>query len=97
MFIRGRPENLPFNPRKLSLEVMTIDPKNNKHIIADEGKYFRRKADGTMYGDEIYLGNTYYIGGILQNPPHADVPEDFEEVDRPKDETPEDQPQAEQQ
>lgn len=49
-------------------------------IIADPGKVFRRKADGMNYGDSIILGYTYYIGGVLQNPPHQDIPEDFEEV-----------------
>lgn len=49
-------------------------------IIADPGKVFLRKADGMNYGDSIILGYTYYIGGVLQNPPHQDIPEDFEEV-----------------
>lgn len=51
------------------------------HIIADEGKVFRRIADGFVYGKEIYLGYSHYIGGVLQDPPHLDVPEDFEEID----------------
>ena len=50
------------------------------HLIADEGKVFRRIADGMNYGDSIILGYTYYIGGVLQVPPHQDIPEDFEEV-----------------
>lgn len=49
-------------------------------IIAVPGKVFRRKADGMNYGDSIILGYTYYIGGVLQDPPHLDTPEDFEEV-----------------
>ena len=60
---------------------MTIDPNSPKHIIADEGKHFRRIVSGEKYGKEIYLGYSYYIGGVLQNPPHLDVPEDFEEID----------------
>lgn len=53
-------------------------------LTAEDGKVLRRKADGMVYGDVIYLGNTYYIGGILQNPPHVDVMDDFEEVEKPK-------------
>ena len=53
---------------------------NGNHIIADRGKVFRRIADGTIYGNEIYLGNTYYIGGVLLDPPHADTADDFEEI-----------------
>ena len=51
---------------------MRIDQKNEKHIIADEV--------------EIYLGYSYYIGGVLQDPPHEDKVEDFEEIDKPQDE-----------
>jgi hypothetical protein len=57
---------------------MTID---NNHIIADDGKVFRRIADGTIYGREIYLGYSYYIGGVKLDEPHLDTPEDFEEID----------------
>lgn len=54
-------------------------------ITADEGKVFRRIADGTIYGKEIWLGDTYYIGGVKLDEPHHDVPEDFEEIDEPED------------
>lgn len=60
---------------------MTIDPKNPKHLIADDGMKLIRIEDGFDYGKEIYMGYTYYIGGILQNPPHEDVIEDFMEVE----------------
>lgn len=55
-------------------------------MIADEGKIFRRVVSGEDFGEEIYLGYSHYIGGIRQNPPHLDVPEDFEEVDKPEEE-----------
>ena len=64
---------------------MTIDPKNEKHIIADNGKVFQRIVSKENYGDEIYLGYSYYIGGVRQDPPHEDKIEDFEEIDKPKD------------
>ena len=57
---------------------MIID---GNHIIADEGKVFRRIVSGEIFGNEIYLGYSYYIGGVKQDPPHKDVPEDFEEID----------------
>ena len=53
-------------------------------IKADEGKIFRRKADGQIYGKEISLGYSYYIDGIKLKTPHLDVPEDFEQIDEPK-------------
>ncbi len=65
---------------------MTIDKNNPKHIIADEGKVFQRKSDGFIYGEEIYLGYTYYIGGKKLDEPHLEVVEDFEEIDAPKEE-----------
>ena len=65
---------------------MTVDKNNSKHIIADEGKVFKRKSDGFIYGNEIYLGYTYYIGGKKLDEPHLDVIEDFEEIDAPQEE-----------
>ncbi len=59
---------------------MTIE---GNHMIADEGKVFRRIVSGEDYGEEIFLGYSHYIGGVKQDPPHLDVPEDFEEIDRP--------------
>ena len=53
----------------------------DNHIIADEGKVFGRIEDGHIYGSDIYLGYSYYIGGELLSEPHLDVPEDFEEID----------------
>lgn len=54
--------------------------QEGNHIIADAGKVFRRIASGEVFGNELYLGYSYYIGGVLQDPPHLDVPEDFEEI-----------------
>lgn len=60
---------------------MIID---NNHIIADEGKVFRRIDDNRIYGTEIYLGYSYYINGVKLDEPHLDTPEDFEEIDDPE-------------
>ena len=65
---------------------MTVDKNNSNHIIADEGKVFQRKSDGFVYGKEIYLGYTYYIGGKKLDEPHLEVVEDFEEIDAPQEE-----------
>lgn len=59
---------------------MIID---GNHIIAEEGKVFRRIESGEIFGEEIYLGYSYYIGGVLKDPPHQDVPSDFEEIIAP--------------
>lgn len=60
---------------------MIID---NNVIKASNGKVFRRKVDKQIYGEEIYLGYTYYIGGVKLKEPHLDIPEDFEEIDAPQ-------------
>ena len=52
-------------------------------IKADEGKVFRRIADGKIYGNQISLGLSYYINGIKLAEPHVDTIEDFEQIDAP--------------
>ena len=52
-------------------------------IKADEGKVFRRIADGQIYGKEIALGYSYYIKGIKLATPHLDTLDDFEQIDAP--------------
>ena len=60
---------------------MTQDKENKAHWIADEGKIFKRISDGFIYGNEIYLGYTYYINGEKLPEPKLEVIEDFEEVE----------------
>lgn len=60
---------------------MTQDKSNAIHYIADEGKVFRRIVDQIIFGSEIYLGYTYYIGGVKLSEPKLEVIEDFEEVE----------------
>lgn len=57
---------------------MIID--GNK-ITADEGKLLLRKADNLLFGKELILGYTWYINGELINPPHLEVPEDYQDSD----------------
>jgi len=54
--------------------------QEGNHIIADKGKVFRRIISGEIYGEDIWLGYSYYIGGVKLDEPHKDIPEDFEEV-----------------
>lgn len=55
----------------------------DKIIKASEGKVFRRKSDGFIFGREIYLGYMYYIGGKKLDEPLMATPEHFEEIDEP--------------
>lgn len=63
--------------------------EQTKVLTADEGKVLRRKEDQMVYGTEISLGYSYYIGGKKLDEPHLDVPSDFEEIDNPYAEIPE--------
>lgn len=63
---------------------MTTDTNNPNHIIADEGKVFRRIADNLIFGDELWLGKTYYLGGEALATPKDESPEDYEEIDKPQ-------------
>lgn len=60
---------------------MTQDTSNAIHYIADEGKVFKRISDGLVFGSEIYLGYTYYIGGVKLSEPKLEVIENFEEIE----------------
>lgn len=52
-------------------------------IRASKGKVFRRISDGFIFGKEIHLGYTYYLGGKKLDKPLLEVPEHFEEIDEP--------------
>lgn len=52
-------------------------------IKAQEGKVFRRISDGFIFGKEIHLGYTYYLGGKKLEEPLLELPEHFEEIDEP--------------
>ena len=60
---------------------MTQDKNNKAHWIPDEGKTFKRISDGFIFGNEIYLGYTYYLNGEKLSEPKLEVIEDFEEVE----------------
>lgn len=52
-------------------------------IRANKGKVFRRISDGFIFGKEVHLGYTYYLGGKKLDKPLLEVPEHFEEIDEP--------------
>ena len=66
---------------------MKIDELNNRHITAEEGKVFRRISDGQLFGNEIYLGYAYYLSGEKLEEPLLELPEHYEEIDDPAEET----------
>lgn len=59
---------------------MKADEENKRHIIADEGKEFERISDKMLFGNELWLGYTYYLGGVKLEIPLLELPEHFEEV-----------------
>lgn len=65
---------------------MRTDKLNNKHILADEGKVLRRISDGQLFGNEIYLGYTYYLAEEKLEEPLLELPEHYEEIDDPAEE-----------
>lgn len=54
------------------------------HLIAEAGKVFRRISDNLIFGKELYLGYTYYIGGLKLDTPLWELPEHYEEIDAPE-------------
>lgn len=62
---------------------MKIETIETTKITAEDGKVFRRIFDNKMYGNEIYLGYTYYVGDIKLDKPLLELPEYFEEIDDP--------------
>ena len=70
---------------------MRVEKRNNgitdvTVLLADEGKVLVRKGyEEDILGYEIWLGYSHYIGGVKQDPPHFDIPDDFTEIDKPDD------------
>lgn len=60
---------------------MTTEQLTTTVIVADEGKVFRRKKSGVIYGKKVYLGYNYFDAGVGLSTPSLDVPDDFEEID----------------
>ena len=60
---------------------MENDTLTLTHLIASEGKVFRRIEDGVIMGKEIYLGKTYYLDDEELQTPIEEKESDFEQVD----------------
>lgn len=56
-------------------------------IKASDGKVFRRKSDNWIAGDEVSLGYTYYLHGQKLDEPLLELPEHYEEIDIPENES----------
>ena len=69
----------------MHIEVRNNGIKDVSVLVADEGKLLHRKGDvEDSISGEVYLGYSYYINGVRQDPPHLDTIDDFEEVDKPE-------------
>lgn len=66
--------------------------KQTYKVTASYGKVLMRKADGQIFGNELTLGNVYYLGGVRlvdedgKPCPHWEEPSDYIEVDEPQEE-----------
>ena len=63
----------------MTVEIKKIHDRDITVIRADEGKVFRRKHDGFIMGNEIFLGNDYSLGYE-----RVDLPEYYEEIEVPE-------------
>lgn len=64
---------------------MKLEQKIITTIVADEGKLLMRKSDGWIPGERHTLGYNYYEAGMALSKPHLEIPEDYEEIDKPED------------
>lgn len=63
---------------------MKIEQVAITKLVADEGKVFRKKSSGVIYGDTIHLGYDYYDAGVGLSQADLLTPDDFEEIDTPE-------------
>lgn len=67
----------------------TIENNGIRDVVvlhSDEGKVLRRKSDGELFGNELWLGKTWYLHGERLTEPIDEVPEDYDEIDEPNEE-----------
>lgn len=63
----------------MTTEIVNIYNRDITVMRADEGKVFKRKHDGFIMGNEIFLGNDYSLGYERK-----DLPEYYEEIEAPE-------------
>lgn len=56
------------------VKIMIGDNTPSFHLIASEGKVLQRISDKQIFGYEIYLGYTYYIGSQKLPEPLLELP-----------------------
>jgi hypothetical protein len=64
---------------------MKIEQKTITTLVAEEGMLLRRKSDGWVVGDTVTLGYNYYDAGFPLADKKLEVPDDYEEFEKPED------------
>nr|DAQ09610.1 MAG TPA: hypothetical protein [Bacteriophage sp.] len=64
--------------------IMKITEVKTTVLRASEGKVLRRISDQKVFGSELWLGYTYYLGNKKLDEPLWELPEHYEEVDAPE-------------
>lgn len=80
---RSAPSGQLKNLRNTRITIIIMTTEGNK-ITAEPGKVLRRISDGFIYGNEVYLGFTHYLNGELLDEPLLELPEHFEEIEKPE-------------
>ncbi|WP_291602003.1 hypothetical protein [Bacteroides sp.] len=66
---------------------MEITEVKTTVLRASEGKVLRRISDQKVFGSELWLGYTYYLGNKKLDEPLLELPEHYEEIDIPENES----------
>jgi hypothetical protein len=64
---------------------MQLEQRTITTIIAEEGKLLVRKSDGLVFGERVTLGYDYYDANVPLSEAKLVTPDDFTEIDKPKD------------
>lgn len=64
---------------------MKVRTENGVTVItSEEGKVLKRKSDGKIFGEEMWLGYAYYLNNKKLIKPFLEKPEHYEEIDAPE-------------
>ena len=67
--------------------ILEITEVKTTVLRASEGKVLRRISDQKVFGSELWLGYTYYLGNKKLDEPLLELPEHYEEIDIPENES----------